>query len=61
MNSIQMHKFCSREVDRIIDRMHDLCEEGRSKDAEALYMEIQGWILEKDDLEVMSLEYLSMG
>jgi hypothetical protein len=53
-----MHKFCSKQVDDIIDRMHLLCGEGRSEDASALYEEIQGWIVEGTDIEIMSLDYI---
>jgi hypothetical protein len=58
MNSTQMKDLCQKGVDDIIDRMHDLCAEGRSKDAQALYDEIRDWVVQKDDIEVLSLEYL---
>jgi hypothetical protein len=53
-----MHNICQRGIDDIIDRMHDLCADGRSDDAAALYSEIQDWIVQKNELEVISLEYL---
>jgi hypothetical protein len=53
-----MHNLCKQRVDAIIDRMHDLCAEGRSKDAQALYDEIRDWVIQKDDIEVLSLDYL---
>lgn len=59
MNSAQLHRFCTKEVDRVIDRMHDLCAEGRHEDAEALYAEIQDWVVNNKEIEVMSLENLS--
>ena len=59
MNPVQMHRLCKDRVDAIIDRMHELCAEGRSKDAQALYDEIRDWVITKDDLEIMSLEYLA--
>jgi hypothetical protein len=58
MNSTQMKDLCQKGVDDIIDRMHDLCAEGRSKDAQALYDEIRDWVVQKNDIEVLSLEYL---
>lgn len=58
MNSVQMRNICQKGVDDIIDRMHDLCADGRSDDAAALYAEIQDWVVQKTDLEVMSLEYI---
>jgi hypothetical protein len=59
MNPTQLHRFCTKEVDRIIDRMHDLCAEGRSEDAESLYAEIQDWIVNEGEIEIMSLENLN--
>ncbi len=53
-----MRNICQKGVDDIIDRMHDLCADGRSDDAAALYAEIQDWVVQKTDLEVMSLEYI---
>jgi len=58
MNSIEMQNFCKKEVDSTIDRMHILCAEGRSKDAQALYNEIKDWVVKKNDIEVLSLDYL---
>ena len=58
MTPTQMKDLCQKGVDDIIDRMHDLCAEGRSKDAQALYDEIRDWVIQKEDIEVLSLEYL---
>jgi len=58
MNSTQMHNLCRQRVDDIIDRMHHLCAEGRSEDAQALYNEIRDWVVQKGDIEVLSLDYL---
>ena len=58
MTPTQMKNLCQKGVDDIIDRMHDLCAEGRSKDAQALYDEIRDWVIQKEDIEVLSLEYL---
>jgi len=59
MNQKQMQKICQKQVDDIIDRMHVLCAEGRSNDAEALYAEIRDWVVQKRDLEVLSLDYIN--
>ena len=59
MNKVQMQKMCQKRVDSIIDRMHELCYEGRSDDAAALYSEIQDWIVKKNDIEVLSLDYIN--
>ena len=58
MNQTQMRRMCQNKVDDIIDRMHDLCNEGRTEDAAALYAEIQDWVVQKTDIEVMSLDYI---
>lgn len=53
-----MHKLCVNQVDYSIDRMHYLCAEGRLEDSYALYEEIQDWLVEKIDVEVISLNYI---
>jgi len=58
MNSSQMKIVCTQVVNDIIDRMHHLCAEGRTKDAQALYDEIQDWVVNKNDIDVLSLQYL---
>jgi hypothetical protein len=58
MNPTQMQMFCQNRVDSIIDRMHELCAQGRTKDAQALYDEIRDWVVQKEDIQVLSLEYL---
>jgi len=50
--------MCQQRVDSIIDRMHYLCAEGRSNDAKALYEEIQDWVANNTEIEVMSLDYI---
>ena len=59
MNQLQLKRMCQLRVDSIIDRMHDLCAEGRSDDAKALYEEIQDWVVNNTELEVMSLDYIN--
>ena len=39
--------------------MHELCDEGRIKDAESVYSEIRDWVIQKENLQVLSLEYIS--
>jgi hypothetical protein len=51
--------MCQQRVDSIIDRMHELCADGRSSDAAALYAEIQDWIVNNTEIEVMSLDYIN--
>ena len=59
MNQAQMQRMCQNQVDNIIDRMHELCADGRSQDASALYSEIQEWVIKNKNMEVMSLDYIS--
>jgi hypothetical protein len=39
--------------------MHELCDDGRIKDAESVYSEIRDWVIQKENLQVLSLEYIS--
>jgi pentatricopeptide repeat protein len=39
--------------------MHQLCDDRRVKDAESVYSEIRDWVIQKDNLDVLSLEYIS--
>ena len=39
--------------------MQSLCDEGRVKEAESIYSEIRDWIIQKENLEVISLEYIN--
>jgi hypothetical protein len=50
--------MCQHRVDDIVDRMHELCAQGREHDASALYEEIRDWVLE-NDIEVLSLDYIN--
>ena len=59
MNQIDLKNLCQNEIDRRIDRMHELCLNGQTKEATALYLEIQEWIVQDQELEVISLEYIS--
>jgi hypothetical protein len=59
MNQAQMQRMCQNQVDNIINRMHELCADGRSQDASALYSEIQEWVIKNENMEVMSLDYIS--
>lgn len=46
---------CSKVVDDAIDRMHELVAENRATDAVAVYEEIKDWLIQKEDLDVLSL------
>jgi hypothetical protein len=58
MNQTQLKSMCQKQIDKMIDRMHDLCADGRSEDASALYLEIQEWVIQKNDIEVLSINYI---
>jgi hypothetical protein len=59
MNKLELRNLCKKEIDDRIDRMHYLCSDGRSDDATALYLEIQEWVIESENIEVMSLDYIT--
>ena len=59
MNQTQLKQMCQHRIEDIIDRMHELCAEGRSADASALYEEIQDWVVNNTEIEVMSLDYIN--
>lgn len=59
MNRSYMMNLCQKELNRMIDRMHDLCEEGRVDDAKSLYDEMKGWICQGEEIDVMSLDYIN--
>jgi pentatricopeptide repeat protein len=59
MNNSKVKKICNTLVENHINRMHELCDNGRVKDAESVYSEIREWVIHKDNLKVLSLEYMS--
>jgi hypothetical protein len=38
--------------------MHVLCDEGNFIDAQSVYSEIRDWVIQKENLEVLSLDYI---
>ena len=56
---LHVKKMCNDVINNHIDRMHSLCDEKRIKDAESVYSEIRDWVIQKENLEVLSLEYIS--
>lgn len=60
MEQIDLKSLCKKQIDESIDRMHYLCADGRSDDATALYEEIREWVSHKEDIQVMSLDYLNL-
>ena len=59
MKNLKIKKICNTTINDHINRMHKLCDEGRIKDAESVYSEIRDWVIQKENLEVLSLEYIS--
>ena len=59
MKKTKIKKICDTAIQYHIDRMQDLCDEGRAEDAFCVYGEIRDWIIQKDNLEVISLEYIN--
>jgi pentatricopeptide repeat protein len=59
MSNLKVKKVCNDIIDQHINRMHSLCEEKRIRDAESVYDEIRDWVIQKENLEVLSLEYIS--
>jgi hypothetical protein len=51
--------MCQNRVDDVFDRIHELCDSGRLDDASALYAEIKDWVVQKYDIEVLSLDYIN--
>jgi hypothetical protein len=56
---LHIKKICNDTIQQHIDRMHDLCEKGRARDAECIYSEIRDWVIQKENLEVLLLDYIS--
>ena len=56
--SSTLQTTCSKVVDDAIDRMHDLVAANRATDAIAVYEEIKDWIVQKENLDVLSLIHL---
>lgn len=59
MSDIKIKKVCNSLIDQHINRMHQLCDNGQVEDAESVYSEIRDWVIQKENLEVLSLEYIS--
>lgn len=59
MGSLKTQKVCNQIIQSHIDRMHELCDDMRVKDAECLYEEIRDWVIQKENLEILSLDYIT--
>tara|TARA_B100000073_G_scaffold171143_1_gene141489 strand:- start:2200 stop:2400 length:201 start_codon:yes stop_codon:yes gene_type:complete len=54
-NSLETEILCNTIIQSHIDRMHQLCDDKKFMDAECLYSEIQQWVIEKENLTILSL------
>jgi len=59
MTQMNVKKTCNATIQQHIDRMHTLCEEERVQDAKSVYEEIRDWVIEKENIEVLSLGYIN--
>jgi len=50
--------MCQEMIDNILKRMYDLCADGRSEDASALYSEIQEWVISELNTDIITLDYI---
>lgn len=39
--------------------MHELCDNSNVDDAKSVYEEIREWVIQKENLEVLSLDYIN--
>lgn len=56
---MNVKKTCNATIQQHIDRMHTLCEEERVEDAKSVYEEIRDWVIQKENIEVLSLGYIN--
>lgn len=59
MTQMNVKKTCNATIQQHIDRMHTLCEEERVEDAKSVYEEIRDWVIQKENIEVLSLGYIN--
>ena len=59
MNHLKVKEVCNSLIQQHIDRMHILCDQGKICDAESVYSEIRDWVIQEENSEVLSLDYLS--
>lgn len=51
--------ICNNVINKYIDRMHYLCDDGRAADAISVYDEIRDWVVQKENLDCLFLDYLA--
>jgi hypothetical protein len=58
MNKKETDAICNIVIDKYIDRMHQLVDEKRVVDAICVYDEIRDWVIQKENLDCLLLEYI---
>jgi hypothetical protein len=58
MSNQKTDSICNKVIDKYIDRMHQLCDENRVADAISVYDEIRDWVVQKENLNCLLLEYI---
>jgi len=58
MSNQKTEAICNEVIDKYIDRMHQLCDENRVADAISVYDEIRDWVVQKENLDCLILDYL---
>ena len=58
MSNQKTDVICNEVIDKYIDRMHQLCDENRVADAISVYDEIRDWVVQKENLDCLMLDYL---
>ena len=59
MGNLKLKKVCNEIIDSHIDIMHELCDNSNVDNAKSVYEEIREWVIQKENLEVLSLDYIN--
>jgi hypothetical protein len=59
MGKIKSKQICENIIQVHIDRMHELCDNRKVSDAESVYSEIKEWVIQKENLEILCLDYIN--
>ena len=59
MSNQKTDAICNKVIDKYIDRMHQLCDENRVADAISVYDEVRDWVVQKQNLDCLILDYLA--
>mgnify|MGYP003347451227 CR=1 FL=1 len=56
---MNLKQTCNATIQQHIDRMHFLCDADKIKEAQSVYDEIRDWVVEKENLSILSLGYIN--